>query len=294
MAYEIGVLRALQDIGLDPQSADLVIGTSCGAFVGAALRNDVPWETLLSPPPGALGNGEGLSHLEKGWQNRSQLARRVLGASGVLASSVMRLPLPAPSPRLARAFPGGLFRVRYSEDIPSTFGTHWPDRPLWLMAMDVHSRRRRALGREPADRLMPLSSALLASSAVPALFEPVKIDGHWYVDGGLRSSTNLDIALRTEARRVVCVAPMGYSGDQRLSLAHRALRGQTVTRMRRDLARPGAKDVLVLTMSPGDAELAALGSNPMRADGNDLVAEQAHDAALRMLEEAAGQAFLNG
>lgn len=65
MAYEIGVLRALQDSGLEPQTADLVIGTSCGAFVGAALRNEVALETLLAPPPGAAAGGEALNHLEK-------------------------------------------------------------------------------------------------------------------------------------------------------------------------------------------------------------------------------------
>lgn len=71
-----------------------------------------------------------------------------------------------------------------------------------VSAVCVRSRRRHILdgGR------YPLADLVAASSAVPGLLPPHRIDGRLYIDGGMWSATSVDAA--AEADHVIVVAPL--------------------------------------------------------------------------------------
>jgi len=116
IAFMSGVLTALDEEGVRPASADLVIGTSGGAVAGAALRKGLSPELLLSmakaaPDDEGRTGGRG-RHYEPAWDSRQEFVRRCLGASAVMARSYLRAPLPVPGRSVQERFPGGLFRPR--------------------------------------------------------------------------------------------------------------------------------------------------------------------------------------
>lgn len=109
-------------------------------------------------------------------------------------------------------------------------------------AVNLRSRRRHILdgGR------YRLADLVAASSAVPGLFPPHRIDGRLYIDGGMWSATSVDAAARAES--VIVVAPlagpvMGPMGRTAGFLLERELRswrarhpGKTITMVRPDRA----------------------------------------------------------
>lgn len=79
----------------------------------------------------------------------------------------------------------------------------WPDGPLKVTAVDVESGELRLFDKDSG---VPLVRALAASCAVPGIWPAVEIDGHLYMDGGMRSPTNADLA--EGHQRIVVVAPL--------------------------------------------------------------------------------------
>lgn len=143
-------------------------------------------------------------------------------------------------------------------------------------ALAVRSRRRHVLdgGR------YPLADLVAASSAVPGLFPPHRIDGRLYVDGGMWSVTSIDAA--AEARSVIVVAPLAGPHMGPLGLAGRTtgfmLRRELRTWRRRHPDR-------VITLIRPNAEIARYaGVNPMNlfdADAARAVYPLAHEQGLR-------------
>ena len=82
-------------------------------------------------------------------------------------------------------------------------GTDWPDRPLVLTAVDAETGEFSAFDRDSG---VPLLKAVAASCAVPGVYPPVTIDGRRYVDGGMRSAANTDLAAGYD--RIVVLAPI--------------------------------------------------------------------------------------
>jgi predicted acylesterase/phospholipase RssA len=55
---------------------------------------------------------------------------------------------------------------------------------------------------------VPIATAVQASAALPGLFPPVEIDGHWYVDGALKKTMHASVALKDGAELVLCINPL--------------------------------------------------------------------------------------
>ena len=295
IAFMSGVLTALGEAGVRPASADLVIGTSGGAVAGAALRKGLSPELLLSmakaAPDDERRTGGRQRHYEPAWDSLQELVRRCLGAGAVMARSYLRAPVPVSGQFVQDRFPGGLFRPR-NERLASELGATWPDDPLWLMAVDLRTGRRVPLGREPADRRHPLHAAVMASCTVPGFYEPVRLGDRLLVDGGIRSSTSIDYAVRHGSRRVVAIVPLGWELPGRPPLRHRLIRRSTVTGTRRELARVGDRSRDVLVIQPMAEDVERHGSNIMRTTGLDAIAELAYDRTHTALGEATMEEFL--
>jgi len=289
LAYISGVLSAMSDAGLDVGSADLVVGTSAGAVGAAAIRKGTGPADLLTmadaePDPAAAAAGRGPRHFERAWTGGMDLCNRMAGSSAVVARSMLKLPLPMPPEHLDAFFPGGLFRPR-GNGLQQRFGDQWPADPLWLVAVDLRSRRRVALGRRTEDRTHPLHRAVMASCAVPGLYEPERLGDRRYVDGGVNSTTSIDMVLRNGSSHVLAVVPMGYQQTGRPSTAQRIFRGPAVRGVRRELRRAGERARDVLVVQPHLEDLEIYGTNFLRATDNGRVAERArsrtHDLVAR-------------
>ncbi|RBY74534.1 patatin-like phospholipase family protein [Geodermatophilus sp. TF02-6] len=198
IAWEIGVLAGLAEAGTDLSGADLVVGTSAGSVVGAQVTSGADLEALyarqLEPPAQERAARMTRAALARyGWallRSRGDdvaFRRRV----GALALAAERAGLtPSEQERL--------------DVIGSRLvGREWPDRPLVLTAVDAHTGEFRTFDRDSG---VPLLQAVAASCAVPGVYPPVTVDGSRYVDGGMRSAANADLADGCD--RVVVLAPI--------------------------------------------------------------------------------------
>jgi predicted acylesterase/phospholipase RssA len=78
---------------------------------------------------------------------------------------------------------------------------------LYLAATDLDTCERIVLGAEGWDDV-PISSAVRASAALPMLYKPHEVKGRELIDGGIVSTTNLDIAVEAGARFIVVINPL--------------------------------------------------------------------------------------
>jgi NTE family protein len=116
---------------------------------------------------------------------------------------------------LAEALPTGLYDGRgiekYVEEVLSdpdrSNDFRLLDQELYLPATDLDTTERVVLGEGEWDDL-PISSAVAASGALPMVYTPVELRGRQFVDGGIRSTTNVDIAVERGAKFIIVVNPL--------------------------------------------------------------------------------------
>jgi NTE family protein len=120
----------------------------------------------------------------------------------------------------------------------------WPDRDLRIAAIDAFSGEFRVFTRADGVQLV---DAVAASCAVPGIWPPVTIDGSRYVDGGMRSTTNVDLAAGCDP--VVVIGPSLVS----MLASPDVVRGEEELRARAS----------IVTITADERSLAALGTNPL-------------------------------
>lgn len=282
LAFHVGALKALQDeTGLGVPDADLVIGTSAGAIVGARLASGHSVDDLTRRAPSA---GPAKPMLVPRWDSRVGLVRSAVGAGLAAARNVSRLPIPngllAP---VERVFPPGLYSVGDWES--SGLAEAWPEQHLWLVTIDTVTNRRVVLrhlddGRPEA----PLVQAVSASCAVPGVFAPERIGRHLLVDGGMHSPTNVDLAARARSQVVIALAPLAYDPSlpisRRLAVPRAALNAQTRREMRA-VARAGGRTLLL--RPSGDDLVVRRGGHLFSQGRTRVIAERAYDTTLEQL-----------
>jgi NTE family protein len=198
IAWEIGLLAGLAEAGVDLSRADLVVGTSAGSVVGAQLTSGAEIELLYErqlEPPGR----EKVARM-----TRAALARyawamlRSRGKDVEFRRRVGALALAAEKAGLTPAE-----QERLDVIGARLVSTQWPERTLVITAVDAENGEFRTFDRASG---VPLLQAVAASCAVPGIYPPVTIDGRRYVDGGMRSAANADLAEGYD--RLVVLAPI--------------------------------------------------------------------------------------
>jgi NTE family protein len=295
LAYHAGVLKALHDVaGIEASDADLVVGTSAGSAAAAYLRSGYTSDDLWRM---ALGTHETMSQLTdldpeerrralftRNWHSPVDLMRLGIGTSYALLRMMGLAPtLPLPH-SFKHQFPAGLFTMSAAEeDLAEQLPATWPDKPMWLCAYDLVRRERVVLGNGTATNLNVLR-AVLASCAIPGVYKPVRDGRRILVDGGVNSTTNLDLVARRDPGLVIVVAPMAYETSE----THRPTDQLTRRRAARSLAREtrlvrdAGHDLIVLR--PSRREVLAHGRNLMRLDASEAIAQLAYDCAAKALE----------
>ncbi len=223
--YEIGALRALDLLSVNRtvNEFDVYVGTSAGSFVASLVANGVTPEemmrvvnnqsgaTFADMDSGTLLRPNFLEFFRKGAElpfRAVGLARRLAGQIG--ETSIVDLVL-----ALAQWLPSGLYSGHGIEEylagvlnVPGRtddFRQLAPD--LFLVATDLDSCERIVFGAEGFDDV-PISTAVRASTALPMLYKPVRVGDRDLIDGGVVSTTNIDIAVDAGAKLVIVVNPL--------------------------------------------------------------------------------------
>lgn len=239
IAWATGVAAGLARAGFDWSRADGFIGTSAGSVVGAQLAFDVPIERLLAeqldPPAGSAEQARPYSQADADARNRllvEKVAGDLMAARKRIGAFALRSETVAPHVR----------RAIIAARLPAA---HWPTRWLGVTAVDAETGEHRLFDRESG---VELADAVAASCAVPGAWPVVRIGGRPYMDGGIRSMTNADLA--QGAAHVLVIAPLGFSDGNPVS-------GHLRAEVRRLQAAGTRVDVVV----PDSASLEALGDN---------------------------------
>ncbi len=231
IAWELGILKGLADEGVDLSTADLVVGTSAGSVVGAQVTGGQSLDDLyagqLEPADSEIG-----ADLSRLTMLRLVPPMLIPGSQQTKLARVGKMALRAHPP-------GGSKRI---EVIRSRIGIEkWPDRDLRVTAVEAESGEFVVFDR---DSDVDILHAVAASCAVPLVWPAVTIDGLHYVDGGMRSTANADLARGADAVVVIAPLPQAFS---------------KATSIRAQLVASGASRTAVVT--PDAEALAAIGKN---------------------------------
>src|SRR6516164_1591151 len=223
--YEIGALRALDLLSVNRtvNEFDVYVGTSAGSFVAAAVANGVTPEEMMrvivQQVPTSFPDARVSSLLRPNYREFltkgltipfrvAQLVRTLVRDLGEVSAVDLVV-------GLAEALPSGLYSQAGIERYVRTILSD-PDRTddfrllsneLYLAATDLDTCERIVFGAEDWDDV-PISTAVAASSALPMIYKPVRIKDRELVDGGIVSTTNLDIAVEAGAKFIVVVNPL--------------------------------------------------------------------------------------
>lgn len=202
IAWELGVIYALQEEGISLGDADVIIGTSAGSMVGTALAAgaDLAAAVAQQQATGASTQAPAVD------------VSPLLAAFAVLSdASLTREQARAKVGEMALAAPTGdeaTFVAGIASGLPVR---EWPDRDLRITAVDTADGRDVVFDSGSG---VPLELAVAASCSVPCVFPPITIDGRRYTDGGVRSGTNADLA--AGADHLVVIAPIAAMMRERL------------------------------------------------------------------------------
>ena len=223
--YEIGALQALDLLAVNStvNQFDIYVGTSAGAFIASLCANGVTPEEMMrvvtrqgKAPFRYIDLGDLLS------LNMTELARK--GALlplrvAALVRQVIRqrggVSLMDVMLELAEGLPSGVYSgagiETYLSELLSAPGRSDDFRELrhelYLTATDLDTCERIVFGAK-GFKDVPISTAVRASGALPMVYAPVQVGGRELVDGGLVSTSNLDIAVREGAKLIVVINPM--------------------------------------------------------------------------------------
>jgi NTE family protein len=256
VAWESGLLGGLADEGVAVAQADLTVGTSAGAIVGAqlasgtepaALAEAIFEERSRKPPLGAMGrhSPDVLARLP----SLFQLAHSAAGDAAKARAEVGTYALGAPT-ESEEAWVGRMALVLR--------GAEWSERALHCVAVDACDGSIVALDRDCG---APLARAVAASCSLPGISPPVEIGGRRFIDGGFASTANADLAKDFEKVLVIAFHPTGPAAER------------IKTRLESQLEVLRAAGAKVLPLTPDTACLDAIGSRMMDMRGRPQTAE---------------------
>ncbi len=222
--YEIGALRALDLLAVNStvNNFDVYVGTSAGSFVASMLANGVTPDEMMQvinrriPSEledldlGKVLKPNYLGFLEKAAMlplRSFELARSLAGMGKFSAMDVVV--------GLAEALPTGFYSGNGIGDYVAAALSEEErvddfrllSKELYLTATDLDTCERITFGEEGWNDV-PISKAIQCSTALPIVYKPVDLKGRQLVDGGIRSTTNVDIAVEKGAKFIVVVNPL--------------------------------------------------------------------------------------
>ena len=240
IAWMTGLLAGLAHAGDDLTGADVLIGTSAGATVAAQVGSGLALDELFARQAEPARQSAEIAADVDLAKFAEEIAVYLAGAASP-ADTLRRIGTYALE---AQTVPESARRAVIESRLPSQ---DWPAREIRLVAVDAETGEMRIFDARSGVLLV---DAVAASCAVPGIWPPVTIDGQRYMDGGVRSSDNADLAAGAE--RITIISPLGYDSQLPSALPLRDVAAAL---------REAGSAVTVVT--PDAASLAAMGANPL-------------------------------
>ncbi len=200
IAWETGLLGGLAKTGIDPAEAELIVGTSAGAVVGAQLASGSAIDEMVADQFKPRDFGVATS-MEFDLANVMSLFQKWAAYHEITQADRVEIGAMALASKTAS-------EERWVASFEPLVPEEWPAGPLLLTAVEAKTGQFQVWNRESG---VPLLRAVASSCAVPGLFPPVTINGRPYIDGGVRSGTNADLA--GGYRNVLIIAPIGARAE---------------------------------------------------------------------------------
>jgi len=222
--YELGTLRAIDESidGLRLHELDIYVGVSSGALIAASLANRITTAELcrifLSKEYASL-KFEPERFLQPAYREYFHRATRLPAILTETLFGLIRNPgqsvISQLISELGKAVPSGIFDNETLHDfLEQAFKLTGNsnefddlDCQLYVVAVDLDSGTAVRFGSEE-HRDVTISRAVQASAALPGLYPPVEINGHYYVDGALRRTLHASVALDEGADFLIGVNPL--------------------------------------------------------------------------------------
>jgi NTE family protein len=256
IAWEAGLLSGLEQEGVELGKADFILGTSAGSFVGSQLAMgrkasdmaaSILAETERMNPNVAAGSrpnaGGGAPNLAFLFQKMAEAragerdgkeVRREIGEFALEAKTMDE----------------ESFIKSFGRQLSGPQADSWPERGYACTAVEAETGE---FVLWTAESQVGLARAVASSCSVPGVYPPITIKGRRYIDGGMRSGSNADLATGHE---LVVVVGLRTAGDAEMSARMRA----PLEKEMQVLRDGGARTELIL---PDDACVEAFGPNLM-------------------------------
>ena len=297
-AWMVGAMSVLEEeIGVDLREFDELVGTSAGSVLTALLGAGVSVEDLRRHQLGETMTTGPLAGFHWDYDNATGgdlpgRPRVRIGSGGLLVRNARHLRRLPPTAVLSALLPEGRGRL----DSVGALVRHvvpegWVGRDgVRVVAMDYESGQRVPFGAPDAPAA-DLADAVMASCAIPGWYQPVRIGGRRYIDGGAWSVTSVDLMIGRELDEVYVVAPMvSFAMDEPTQLStklERRWRARVTRRCLHEVAllHRGGTDVTVI--GPGPRDLEAIGGNLMDVGRRESVLRTALETTPVALRDAA-------
>ena len=265
-----GIERALKTRAND---AELIVGTSAGSAIGAAIRAGVEPQDLtdvVGRPPSEEDRARMRNELRNARKSLAPFAPRLVqharnqDRAGMLG--------------IAGLLPAGVFPTTWLARFPGMENhTQWPN-GLWIPAVSATTGDVVVFGRDRHD--VDVHRAAQASSAVPGMFQPQIVDEIPYIDGGVVSPTHADLTAEIEPDLVIISSPMTRPGRRLTS-------GHARKRLAEEIETLEGTRARVVVVEP-DAATGRLADGFPRSSGSNAsrIFESAADLAVRSMDAA--------
>ena len=263
-AYQLATLMSLEmACGWNPNDAEVLIGTSGGAYVAALVRSGrLELDSLVRDGD---EHGDVAERIRRHVFVRSPGIRVGRWVRRGLIPGLRRPGLTMLLGSPARHDPAGL--AGWVEEQVGEAAAGWPEKATVIPAYDMGARKRVLFGTVDAPDVS-LAEAVAASSAIPLVFHPYEIGGRLYVDGGVASGTHAELVLGASRPLdlVVVIAPMAALEDRDGAWMHERVLDRVGRRSLDDeieLIADAWPECDILVLRPSPPVLQAMRPNPL-------------------------------